>query len=157
MTKENKDYNVSHSYTIKPSLLAFTKAWLWLVLVSIQILLMDSASAQIILAMMYILPVALVLLLVTLGRSYTLGENIITKTNHIARTKTSIFIGDINGIILKPNMFGYGQVIFTLVSGRTFKMNNIKLPKHQEAIDTLLKNQTAGYLKTQGRYIYYQA
>jgi hypothetical protein len=156
MAKVNTQAQVANSDTIKPSLMAFPKTWLWLALISIQILLTGTVFAQIIMAIMCVLPIVMVLMFATLGRSYTLDKNIITKTNHITGTTISIRVDDINGVRLKPNILGYGQVILTLVGGQTFKINNIKLPKHQEAVDSLLKNQTTGCLTTQGRHIHYQ-
>ena len=144
------------AHTIKPSLMAFPKTWLWLMFVSIQMLLVDGIFAQVIMVLMYILPIVIVLIFITYGRSYTLDKNIITKTNHITGTTISICVDDINGVRLKPNILGYGQVVFTLVGGQAFKINNIKLPKHQEAVDSLLKKQTTGRIKTQGRHIHYQ-
>ena len=145
------------AHTIKPSLIAFHKTWLWLMFVSIQILLVEGIFAQVILALMYVLPIVIVLIFVTYGRSYTLDKNIITKTNHITGTTISICVDDINGVRLKPNILGYGQVVFTLVGGQTFKINNIKLPKHQETLESLTTNQAKGCIQVHGQRIYYQS
>lgn len=144
------------AHTIKPSLMAFPKTWLWLMFVSIQMLLVDGIFAQVIMVLMYVLPIVIVLIFVTYGRSYTLDKNIITKTNHITGTTLSVCIDDISAVDLKPNMFGYGHVVFTLTDGQQFKMKSIKLPKHQETLDCLNKNQGNCRIKVQSRHIQYQ-
>ena len=156
MAKANTQAQVANSDTIKPSLMAFPKTWLWLAFISIQILLTGTVFAQIIMVIMCVLPIVMVLMLATLGRSYTLDKNIITKTNHITGARTSVCIGGISAVDVKPNMFGYGHVLFTLADGGVFNIKNIKLPKQQDTLNSLVKNQAKGLIQLQGRHIHYQ-
>jgi hypothetical protein len=146
----------SNIYTIKPSLMAFPKTWLWLVFVSMQILQVQGIFAQLIMALIGVLPIVIVLLLATLGRSYTLDKNIITQTNHITGTTLTVCIDEISAVDVKPNMFGYGHVLFTLADGDVFNIKNIKLPKQQDTLNSLVKDQAKGLIQIQGRHIHYQ-
>jgi hypothetical protein len=118
-----------NSKIIKPDLKAFPLTWMWIVFYSYILFAVDSGSGGIFIAIYILLPLILIMLFATYGRSYQLRSGIITKTNLIAGTKESVYISAIRNVQVKPIAFGYGHIILTLFGGHEFKIKNIKLSK----------------------------
>jgi len=115
--------------TIKPSLKAFPLTWLWIAFYSYILLKVDSGLGGIFIAIYILLPLILIMLFATYGRSYQCGGGIITKTNLITGTKESVYVSAIKSVQVRPIAFGYGHIILTQLGGAELKIKNINLSK----------------------------
>lgn len=129
---------------IRPSVIAFPLTALLLALAGYGIVVAKGVDAMAIFFYV-LLPVLSMLLFATYGRSYSISQNRITKTNRIIRKVESTDFRSIVRMQVKPIAFGYGHIVLTLVDGRKLKLKNIKLPTTKN-VDIYGANDIKNYL-----------